>query len=470
MNKSANHTKLGKLLSDKINNEAQLNAFIISNFSNNLFDLKDYEDTIEYFREPIKIFDCYQIINNIVAHSTRQIPDNHLNQETSRNHNLSECSDTFLNNNATANTTTSENEGSHRRTTSESQKSYLRLIYDWLKLFYYHQTTSASSYRLSSSFYQSPNPASGSGVSANSAGSAQQAFILRKKLVYHTKYNLTNLLRDLETGMKEICKCEINTSFFSFKNNTNNANVTRNNFNNTSDSSNNVDNIFIENEDFEGENNEFDDLRQSSFSALNNNLSRMENLVITMNAEYYSNQFLVSMSSSTISTTATTHANTITYTRVPSFTGQDHQQQSSSAKSSATTTSATTTAILTTSANSSSSSNNSHSTLTNNNIMSKSICSMSGGDLESSLSLSLSVSNSQLKRTYCFLVVSSKLKTLTFYAFTTENANYDAIKQLLDQSTELVKMRYHLVNNTILYKYGGLIGENLIYDFKKGEN
>jgi hypothetical protein len=457
MNKPANQTKLGRLLlNEKISNEAQLNSFIVNNFSNNLFDFKDYEDTIEYFREPIKLFDCNSILNSIVSHySSGDSCD-----ETRRSE-----SELFAGDDSSS-ISSDLSKGNANDTTS--QKSYLRFIYDWLKWFHYLQTTNSNSYRLSSSLYQSPNPAGVAGVAAASANAgptpSSQSFIFRKNLTYHTKYNLTNLLREIEAGMKEMCnKCDITKTFYSFKNANPSGNVSHHDI---SDMSN--ENIFIENDDFDCDKN-FANLRQTSFESLNNNLSRMENMIVTMNAEYNSNQMLASTSSSINSATTNitqvnSNSNNSTYNRVPSFSSQE---QPISNKTS--TNSTPTAVVLTTSATSSgSSSNNSHSTLTHNNIMSKSISSMSGGDLESSLSLSLSLGNLQLKRTYCFLIVNAKLKTLTFYAFTTESANYSAIKQLLDQSAETIKQRYHLVNNTILYKYGGLIGDNLLYDFKKG--
>lgn len=94
----------------------------------------------------------------------------------------------------------------------------------------------------------------------------------------------------------------------------------------------------------------------------------------------------------------------------------------------------------------------------------KSISSNSG-DLESSLSLSSSLAS--LKRTYIYAIVSAKSKFVTFYCFTTETSTHDSIKQLLDQLCETTLQRYHLANNTVLYKFGGLIGDSLIYDLKK---
>ena len=68
MNKSARETKLGKLLTlHKIADENELALFVANNFANNLFDHRDYEDTIEYFRESIKSFDYNRILNNLAS-------------------------------------------------------------------------------------------------------------------------------------------------------------------------------------------------------------------------------------------------------------------------------------------------------------------------------------------------------------------------------------------------------------------
>ena len=95
--------------------------------------------------------------------------------------------------------------------------------------------------------------------------------------------------------------------------------------------------------------------------------------------------------------------------------------------------------------------------------------SSNSGELDSSMSLSnsLALSHLQLKRTYCYAIVNAKAKMITFYCFTTENCNYDSIKLLLDQAADLINQRYHLLNNTVLYKFGGLIGDSILYDLKK---
>lgn len=72
-----------------------------------------------------------------------------------------------------------------------------------------------------------------------------------------------------------------------------------------------------------------------------------------------------------------------------------------------------------------------------------------------------------LKRTFCYALVHAKSKQVTFYCFTTEPANYDSIKQVLDQAADTIAQRHALVNNIVLYKLGGLIGDCLMYDIKK---
>ena len=66
-----------------------------------------------------------------------------------------------------------------------------------------------------------------------------------------------------------------------------------------------------------------------------------------------------------------------------------------------------------------------------------------------------------------YAIVCAKSKMITFYCFTTEMSTHDSIKQLLDQLSENLLQRYHLANNTVLYKLGGLIGDSLINDLKK---
>jgi hypothetical protein len=105
---------------------------------------------------------------------------------------------------------------------------------------------------------------------------------------------------------------------------------------------------------------------------------------------------------------------------------------------------------------------------TTSNIMMKSVSSASGElDLSQSLSNSLALAAVQLKRTFCYAIIHAKTRTIIFYCFTTESANYDSIKLFLEQTSETIAQRYHLVNNTVLYKLGGLIGDNILNDLKK---
>ena len=62
-----------------------------------------------------------------------------------------------------------------------------------------------------------------------------------------------------------------------------------------------------------------------------------------------------------------------------------------------------------------------------------------------------------------FSILSIELAKL----FKSDSFELDSIKLMLDQISENIIQRYHLVNNTVLYKFGGLIGENLIYDLKR---
>ncbi|CAF1146635.1 unnamed protein product, partial [Brachionus calyciflorus] len=181
--------------------------------------------------------------------------------------------------------------------------------------------------------------------------------------------------------------------------------------------------VFLDDEELD----EFSNLKISKLCYLGLNLAKGENLIVTLNAEYGGlNSGFSSMSSSMNSSTLTN------YTRMGSV-GATNQSSSNSS-----------------------------------NTLVKSMCSVSG-DLESSFSLSnsLTLSNLNIKRTFCYLMVNAKSKNVYLYCFTTESANHDSLKQWLDQTSDLITQRYHLINNTVLYKFGGFIGDNLINDLKK---
>jgi hypothetical protein len=73
---------------------------------------------------------------------------------------------------------------------------------------------------------------------------------------------------------------------------------------------------------------------------------------------------------------------------------------------------------------------------------------------------------SNLKRIFCFLLVDCHKKTVYFYLYCTENQQYDVLKQYFENLCEIITQRYNLVNNIVLYKYGGLIGDQLLVDIK----
>ena len=372
------------------------------------------------------------------------------------------------------------------------------------------------------------SPITASGTSLNSS------FILRKKINYLTKYNLTNLIRDLELNMRETTKCDVSVSYFSFsspdmiglrakKSSSSKAfdekeidldtkensccydsvfvdesqksflnpeeeekfkrtrSYLQNNLNrkfsyNQSDMQNNGIFEFLDDYDF---GKDFSNLKQTKFSNLQNSLSRSENLVITMNVEYSTTGAVntnttgsTSLSASMSSSMSLTQSS---YNRVPSFSGTTNsgasrEQALVNSTQSISSSSATLTTSMT-SSSSSNSSNNSATTMTslaNPNVMMKSVSSASGElDLSMSQSNSQALAALQLKRTFCYAIIHAKTRTIIFYCFTTESANYDSIKLFLEQTSETITQRYHLVNNTVLYKLGGLIGDNILNDLKK---
>ena len=80
-------------------------------------------------------------------------------------------------------------------------------------------TTLASSVQVSPlqqhSFQHIQSPLASSQCLLSSSNNS--TFILRKRINFLTKYNLTSLLRDFEMNLRDSCKCEISTVYFSFK-------------------------------------------------------------------------------------------------------------------------------------------------------------------------------------------------------------------------------------------------------------
>ncbi|RNA30074.1 hypothetical protein BpHYR1_004243 [Brachionus plicatilis] len=367
MNKAARESRLGRVLvSQNITDTAQFNSFVITNFSLNTFDHKDHEDTLQYFKQPRRMLNMsneeYDSDESITSDSDEEINLYKVQRSISMEPELEKIHLDRLSN----------------------EKSYLKLIYDWLKGVHSNQTSSLGS------------------------------FLLRKQLLYRTKYNLTNLVKDFEIFVKEMCKCDLGVNFFSFKKD------------GPKDSSRLNDSVFLDEEDFDVD--EFANLKISKLSMVNSNLTKGENVIVTINAEYGGLSGFSSMSSSMNSSSSNQ------YTKVFS------------------------------SGNSSSTLVQSSSSTTMSTVMVKSISSANG---DSELPSNQSVSSQNLKRTFCFIIVNAKTKFVTFFCFTTESSNYDSLKQWLDQSVEIVTQRFHLVNNTVLYKFGGLIGDNIITDLKK---
>ncbi len=179
MNKTARQSNLGKLiLSNNIIDEAQLDQFVLNNLANNLFDHRDYQETIEYFRENIrssKFRYKYSDIINGFCHGSAGISDG-TDQEDSvtalgsissltsignqrRSFSLDATDAVFEKSyDSMSNDEMDHSNISHNnRTTDEEDKSpgitknmtcaedghfksHLRIIYDWLKGLYLVQT------------------------------------------------------------------------------------------------------------------------------------------------------------------------------------------------------------------------------------------------------------------------------------------------------------------------------------------
>lgn len=294
MNKSALDTRLGRLLqSQKITDESHLNAFIVNNFGVNLFDHKDYQDTVEYFRESIRSFDYNRIFNQIVVSEPRRpTPVQICTSFTTTGHDTDDTddddeendgnesdsaddADVLLKSGGSSSSSSSvnlilpDNKPQPAATQQQQQpshqlhvkysKSHLRLIYEWLKGLYQIQmranvnvcsrstgcmqtlTTSSvtttpitqtfaflqkipSSAQMQTSQSASPSPsltsANTTSATTSSGAPGPSSFILRKQFNYRTKYNLINFVRDLENSVRDLCKCDVNANYFSFKRST----------------------------------------------------------------------------------------------------------------------------------------------------------------------------------------------------------------------------------------------------------
>jgi hypothetical protein len=215
--------------------------------------------------------------------------------------------------------------------------------------------------QFSSNSSSSPSNQSGSLANIISASAGQHQpftpFILRKKFCYKTKYNLTSLLRDIETGLRDSCKSnEIVVNYFSFsgqepvkKKHTNKSKPSCENTtlevaaihlsenspletaSNTNSSTKELKsclrsqtdtaqstqtkqqrdyyaacfgaNSLLDDNEF---GNDFKNLKQTKFSNIHDNLSRSENLIITMNVEYCSPVIIPATSAANVFTQSST--------------------------------------------------------------------------------------------------------------------------------------------------------------------
>jgi hypothetical protein len=530
LNKTATQTKIGHILTEEnIVDESQFNLFVLRNFKSNLFDPRDYQEVIQYFREPIRAFDYSKIFNNFVNKFNDEDDDDDDNgicnneadydnneggeyyeyeklqsalvtnaEKKSLNEQVDQQSDIgeeLINDEEEEKYDSVELEHSSRSfaESSESETSlvdnnepsilnrtgkrttYLRIIYEWLRGLYMIQMKSvsksagclSSSQKFTATSQAAPHPQSipsqtaqlqqqSTTVSSSAHMALASSYILRKKIFYYTKYNLINLVKDIENGFKDLCKCDFYTSFYSFEMGQqaqmNQPPMSRGNRSLNSDC------VFLDemrSTNFHSldecdSDNDFKNLKQIEFSVLKEKLNKNESLIIVMNAEH-----------SSTSSLNTNQANSVSYNRLPSFSNTINpgSYRNSVANEQINKPQAHT-APLTTSMNSSTSSTISSNNTANVNQMIKSTSSNSGE------SESMNIVP-QLKKTFVYGIVNSRCKSITTYCFTTESSNYDSIKHMLDQLAEMISYRYYLLNNTVIYKFGGLIGDNLLLDLKK---
>lgn len=190
------------------------------------------------------------------------------------------------------------------------------------------------------------------------------SFVLRKQFPYRSKYNLINLLRDLENSLRDFTKGDINMCCFTFKkscssvvSSPNTAAAANRQVSNeevfddeqlyllkeSGGSSNSTgkwlqsDLHFVDDFDYDID---FANLKRTHFACLHDALSRSQNLIITMNSEYGAGLggALTLTASGTNSAAPTnvgiatnpplTPGGGISYNRVPSFgNSRDKEQQ-----------------------------------------------------------------------------------------------------------------------------------------------
>ncbi|CAF0898997.1 unnamed protein product [Brachionus calyciflorus] len=170
MNKTAPESQLGRLLTmQKLKDSAQLNNFVMANFTLNLFDYKNYEDTFIYFKETRKILNFLNI-ENFPSESDSDFREG--NEEIS----LYKVQRSL------------SMEPDLNKVERTNEKTCLKLIHDWLR-------------------------------ELNNQKNQIDSFVLRRQFGFKTKYNLVNFVKDLENCLKDMSKCELNVNYYSFKEN-----------------------------------------------------------------------------------------------------------------------------------------------------------------------------------------------------------------------------------------------------------
>ena len=291
------------------------------------------------------------------------------------------------------------------------KKTYLKLIYEWLFTLYHSYRFSQVSPPPQQYNQQNPNifsrsnsvpvqqTASTLSVQANASSNSNLNpinLIYRKEFVYRTRSNLINLVQDFLTNLKEICKLEVTMNYFTFKNKQQDRE--------------DIENFLFNDETINSEFNNIDDfenLKQTSFKNLENDLIKKENLIIIFNVDYSQQQ-------------------------------QPQQQQGIKTNS-----------YL-------------HHVPSVNSLPS---LSRQPGSLITSIHSSNDFIQMQ-QRIFCYTLVDSKKKCIYFYAFTNENSVYNNIKQSFETLCDVIYNRTILINNIVVFKFGGLIGDHMMVDIK----
>ena len=205
MNRSARDTNLGKLIQSNV--DKQLTQYVLTNFTNNLFDHRDYQDTIEYFREQLKNFDSSRILNSLInepsslCSSSEDIDD--LEAESDADELPVSSNSSVSSVYACIKKRVHEVESDEGQAEAEEDEtcvrmSYLRVLYEWLRGLYLAKQKSGASIftRSQGSVFAGFLPGQ-SRITTQTAASPSipptpsntSSFILRKKIYYKVIFN-----------------------------------------------------------------------------------------------------------------------------------------------------------------------------------------------------------------------------------------------------------------------------------------